>query len=114
RNSAAAVLGGVNEFVSSNNGQLPTSCSAGTDGTVTFNGATGTTSSTARVQSGYTVTCDNATPWAMPGGTGQIVVAIGVKCNNNSFATAGTNRAYSAGFRIETSSSGTATQCVES
>ncbi len=111
RNSAAAMLGGVNEYVSNNNGQLPTGCSAfGADGTVTF---LALTPSTAIVQAGYTGACSGAT--VLPATTGVINIRFGFKCNAafNDVGTA-TNRAYIALYRIETGSATTAGQCIES
>lgn len=111
RNSAAAVLGGVSEFVSNNNGQLPTNIGpAAADGTVPITGGAGTNSVTAKVQAGYTV----SNGAAMPGGTGSIVVYLNHKCNGNAFNATTVNRAYAAGFLIEGSGSTTPTQCVES
>lgn len=112
RNSAAAVLGGINDFVSNNNGQLPTTIGpAAANGTVPITGPAGTTAAEARVQAGFTV----GNGAAMPGGTGAIVIYLNRKCNGNAFAAAATNRAYAAGFLVETTGGGgTAPQCVES
>jgi prepilin-type N-terminal cleavage/methylation domain-containing protein len=108
RNSAASVLGGVNEFVSNNNGQMPTTVTSA-NGTVTITGGAGTSQVQIQIQGGHTAT--NGT--AMPGGTGQIVVYFNRKCNGNAFAGAATNRAVAAGFLAEGSGSNP-TQCVES
>lgn len=112
RNSAAAVLGGINDFVSNNNGQLPTTIGpAGTNGVVPITGPVGTNAAEARVQAGYTV----ANGTTMPTGTGAMTVYLNRKCNGSAFAAAPTNRAYAVGFLVETTGGGgTAPQCVES
>lgn len=109
RNDAGNVLSGVGEYISANNGNLPTSISSATDGTVTFSGGTGTNSTQAKVQPGTSVS--NGT--SMPTATNTIVVYLNRKCNGNAFASSATNRAYAAGFVIETGG-GTAGQCTES
>lgn len=109
RNSAAAVLGGVSEFNTNNNGQSPTTITSAADGTVTISGGLGTSPATAKVQPGYTV----ANGTAMPGATGAITVYLNRRCNGNTFAAAPTNRAVAAGFLIEGGSTNP-TQCVES
>jgi prepilin-type N-terminal cleavage/methylation domain-containing protein len=109
RNSAASVLGGVSEFVSNNNGQMPTGVATAADGTVTITGGAGSSQVQIKIQGGHTAV--NGT--AMPGGTGAIVVYFNRKCNNNAFAAAATNRAVAAGFLVEGSGSNP-TQCVES
>jgi prepilin-type N-terminal cleavage/methylation domain-containing protein len=109
RNSAASVLGGVGEYVSNNNGQLPTTITTATDGTVTISGASGTSSNTIKIQAGHTAT--NGT--TMPNATGNITIYFNRKCNGNSFDTNASSRAYAAGYRIESGSSNP-TQCVES
>jgi prepilin-type N-terminal cleavage/methylation domain-containing protein len=109
RNDAAVVLGGVNEFVANNNGQLPTGVATAADGTVTLSGAAGTSNVTTKVKAGTVAT--NGT--AMPGSTGNITVYFNRKCNGNAFDTVVTNRAVAAGFLVEGGSS-TPAQCVES
>jgi prepilin-type N-terminal cleavage/methylation domain-containing protein len=115
RNSAAAVLGGVNEFVSNNSGQMPTTVATAADGTVTISGGGGTSQVQINIQGGHTVT--NGT--AMPGGTGAITVYFNRKCNGNAFAGAVTNKAVAAGFLVETGVTGKGgsdgvPQCVQS
>ncbi len=109
RNNAGSVLGGVNEFVSNNNGQLPTGIATAADGTVTISGGAGTSAVTTKIKAGTTAI--NGT--AMPANTGSIVVYLDRKCNGNAFAAAATPRAYAAGFLVE-SGAGTPTQCQES
>jgi len=109
KNSASAILAAVSEFENNNNGQIPTTVTVGTDGTVTISGSATTTSSTAKVQGGYTVT----TGTAMPTQTGSFVVNVGYKCLGNAFDTTKTPRAVSIGFLVESGGS-TPTQCVES
>ena len=109
KNSAAAVLAGVSEYQNNNNGQMPTTVSApAADGTVTISGASGTASSSAKVQPGY----DVALGTAVPNQTGSIIVRLNVKCLNNSFGAA-TPRAIAVGYTIETGGT-PAPQCVES
>lgn len=109
RNTAANILGGVDEFENNNNGQPPTGVTIAADGTVTVSGGAGTSPSTIKVQGGYTA----ALGTAMPGTTGAFVVNIGHKCNNNAFDTTATPRAVSIGYLVETGG-GTAQQCTES
>lgn len=109
RNDVGNVLSGVSEYVSANNGNLPTTISSATDGTVTYSGAAGTNATTAKVQPGTAV----ASGTTMPTATGTITVYLNRKCNGSAFATTATNRAYAAGFLIETGS-GTSGQCSDS
>lgn len=117
RNSAAALLGGINDFVSNNNGQLPDTCTL-TGNTVSITSsvvpAPATNPAEAKVQAGYTVNCKNqVVPPAMPATTGNIQVWIGGKCTGNTFGSP-TPRAYAAGFAIEANGGAPASQCVES
>ena len=106
RNDAASVLGGVNEYVTNNNGALPTAVTAAADGTVTI--GTGTNTSTIKIRGGTNV----AVGTAMPTNTGTITVYLNRKCNGNAFAGSQTNRAVAAGFLVETSGISTQPQCV--
>jgi prepilin-type N-terminal cleavage/methylation domain-containing protein len=113
RNSAAAMLGGINDFVSNNNGLQPANGGCVLTGnTVAITGAAGTTPAEAKVQGGYTVNCNTAA--TMPTTTGNIQIRLNAKCNGNTFDTASTPRAYSAGFMIEANGGAPVAQCVES
>lgn len=111
RNNAGVVLGGVGEFVANNNGQMPTTVATAADGTVTISGAGGTTASTVKIKAGNTATQGTV----MPTTTGNITVYFNRKCNaaGNGFDTVVSNRAYAAGFVVE-SGSGLPPQCQES
>lgn len=112
KDAAAAILGGVTEFQNNNGGANPTGVSLDSAGTtLTINGGGGSVSAEVKIQGGYTVAVDTS----MPSGTGALVLNIGHKCNGNTgFASASTPRAVSIGYRVETGTSGTATQCTES
>lgn len=109
KNTAANILGAVNEFENNNNGQTPTGVTIAADGTVTVSGGAGTSSSTTKVQGGYTASVGTA----MPATTGTFVINVGHKCNGNAFDTASTPRAVGIGYLVETGG-GTAAQCTES
>lgn len=109
KSTASSVLGAVNEFQNNNNGQLPTGVAAA-NGTVTVTGATGTASSTAKIQGGYTVALGTTVPTT----PGDFTVYLNRKCNNNAFNTVATPRSVAIGYSIETSSTAVAAQCVES
>ena len=112
RSSAAALLGGVSEFVSNNNGQQPTNCNLiGNDVTFTSS-VTGTNTSTARVQGGYTVAC--GTTVTQPTVNGTLNVRFSAKCTGNNLSTTTTNRAVAVGFVVESGSATNPPQCVES
>ena len=110
RNDVGSVLSGVNEYVSANNGNLPTTIASATDGVVTYSNplSPGSNTTQAKVQPGTSV----ANGTSMPPSTSSIVIYLGRKCNGNAFAGTPTNRTYSAGFLIETGSGNTA-QCTE-
>ncbi len=113
KNDVATVVGGMNEFASNNNGALPADICSDTAGTVraVATGTCNTASSPeiAKVRGGVSV----ADGTAMPTATNTIVVNLNIKCNGTAFATTATNRAFAAGFLVETSG-GTSTQCQES
>lgn len=110
KNSASAILGAVSEFSNNNNGLVPDTVAVDAAGKVTVSSTTsGTTPSTAKVQSGFTA----STGTAMPTDTGKFVVYTNRNCNGNAFSSSATPRAVAIGFLIETGS-GTAPQCVES
>ncbi len=109
KNAASNILGAVSEFQNNNNGQLPTNVSSADDGTVNVTGASGTASSQAKIQAGYTASRGSS----MPSEPGTFVVNLGYKCNNNAFATTRTPRAASIGYVVENGSGTTAAQCTE-
>jgi prepilin-type N-terminal cleavage/methylation domain-containing protein len=109
RNDVGNILSGVGEFVSNNNGQLPTTVACAPDGTVTLSGASTTQPNTTKVRP--QTTCAAATTF--PGGIGAINVAFNNKCNGNTGITPSV-RSYAALFRVESGSSTNPTQCVES
>lgn len=112
KNAVSAVLGGISEFGSNNNGQLPTAVTVDAAGVVTISGAAGTTAATATIQGGYTVTVGTTMPAA--GTTGAMTVYLNRQCNGNAFAAAATNRAVAIGYNIETGNAATANQCQTS
>src|SRR5690349_2606610 len=67
KNAASSILGAVSEYENNNNGAMPTGIAIAADGTVTVSG-TGT-SSTAKVQGGFTATASTTFPSAT-GSTG--------------------------------------------
>jgi len=99
RNDVANTLGGINEYMSANNGSLPTGVSG--TGTVTYSGVNQTTTSvqgTTQVQLGA----------AYPATTGIINIQLGNNC-----AGTGGPRNYNAKYLIE-KAGGTITQCQDS
>lgn len=112
KNAASSILGAVSEFQNNNNGAMPTDVTIDTDGTVTVKStSSGTTSSEAKVQGGFTASPSTTFPSDKT--TGKFTVAFGRKCDGNGgFKTA--NRSTAIAFYIETGSGDPATQCVES
>ena len=108
RNSAASVLGGVSEFVTNNNGQMPTTITTN-NGLVTISGAAGTANAQIRIQGGHNAV--NGT--VMPTTPGNIVIYFNRACLNNGFDTVASNRALAAGFVVEGAQTDPP-QCVES
>jgi type IV pilus assembly protein PilA len=111
KNAASSILGAISEYQNNNNGGMPTGASVAADGTVTVSGAAGTTSSSAKIQGGFTVSASTTFP-AASSGTGAFTVAFGRKCNGNTGFT-NANRSTAIAFVIE-GGSADATQCVES
>ncbi len=111
KSAASSILGAVTEFSNNNNGQLPTLVQI-TNGDVSVTGVAGSAPASAKVQSGFTASVTNTMPGA--GVTGVYAVGINRKCNGSSISGANSPRALSIGFQIETTSSATAPQCVES
>jgi len=114
RNDASSSLSGANEFVTNNNGSLPTTATvSGTD--VTFSGASGTTSNVSRVRSGTSVAVQSPAVNVVgtaASTTGSVQVITNNGCNGNTLVYKA--RAIAASFLVETSGSGTAVQCLES
>jgi prepilin-type N-terminal cleavage/methylation domain-containing protein len=111
RNQAATIFSGINDFVTNNQGVMPTTVTAtSTDANVTISGAPSTTSITVP-NGGFNVSSAATTINATPG---NITVRLNTRCNaaKDGFGAA-TNRAYSAGFSVETSGANIP-QCVES
>ena len=116
KNDASAVAGGITEFESNNNGNVPTAI-AGT-GTVSISG-TGTTTQ-AKVQGGTVVTSLAATgtvPAATGPAAGSIVVYLGHKCTASGTYTPGTagdtNTRSAAVYYSTETSSGLQQQCLD-
>jgi prepilin-type N-terminal cleavage/methylation domain-containing protein len=109
RNDAGNILAAVGEYVSNNNGQLPTDVACDADGTVHVTGTANEV--TAKVRAGTDCAADTSNP----GVTGLIHIAFNRKCDfaTNTIATTDTNRAVSAGFKVEAGGS-EPDQCVES
>ncbi|OGL30366.1 hypothetical protein A3D14_02960 [Candidatus Saccharibacteria bacterium RIFCSPHIGHO2_02_FULL_47_12] len=114
RNDASSSLSGANEFVTNNNGSLPTTATvSGTD--VTFSGASGTTSNVSRVRSGTSVAVQSPAVNVVgtaASTTGSVQVITNNGFNGNTLVYKA--RAIAASFLVETSGSGTAVQCLES
>lgn len=109
KNDASAITAAIGEFASNNDGASPTGVSQ-SGSAVTLTGATGTTSSQAKVQSNTTVTA-TGTPGTTPG---KIVMLTGSKCSaNNSFTVTASPRATAVLYNIETSG-GVAPRCIDS
>jgi len=114
KNAASGVLGAINEFQNNNNGAMPsgaTPITIANDGTVTVSG-TGATPATAKIQGGYTVSSSTTFPAVTGGTAGNFQIALGQKCNGNAFTAS--PRAVAIVYYIETSSSATAVQCIDS
>ena len=114
RNDASNMLAGANEFVTNNNGTLPTNATiSGTD--VTFSGDPGTSSNATKVRSGTGVAVQSITTTGGVGTaastTGSVRVVTNNGCNGNTLVYKA--RAIAASFLVETSGSGTAVQCLE-
>jgi len=117
RNDVASVLGGVSEFITNNNGSLPTTITtSGTDVTI-HSTVAGTSDVTAKVKDGTAVSNGTAMPTCPAGGTcqtGTIVVYLNRKCTNNAFSATATPRAVAAGYLVEGANGNTTNQCTES
>lgn len=115
RSAASGILAAVNEYSTNNNGQLPTTVSVAADGTVTVQGAAGTSPSQAKVQAGYVASFVDGSSGTctMPASTGTYVVCGQQNCNGNAFSGTTTKRAVSIGFLVESGSTNPA-QCIQS
>lgn len=103
KNDASAIVSGVGEFASNNDGATPTAAGSNASGsTVSIGGGGTTTAATAKIQSSTTVTF-TGTPGT---DSGHIVVLFGQKCNaNNGFGVTAAPRSTAVLYNIETSGS---------
>lgn len=108
KSDVQALLGGISEFSSNNNGKFPTSV-AGSNGDVVINNGTGagTATQTTKISGSTAVTTVTVVPTSVP--NGAIQVRLGARCD----ATAST-RAVAAYYSTETSGSGQNLQCQDS
>lgn len=119
KDDAAAILAGVGDYASDNDGSLPTTIAVTTAPTYALSGAAGTVSSDVKL-SHYTaanVTFDTAAAGtAIPTGTittDKLVIDENSTCGTSSTAVAGSTGAYAVVFTIE-SGSGYVQQCLGS
>ena len=97
RSDVSTTLAAVNEFITNNNGKMPTRASTA-NGVVTISGATGTSSSQANVRGTTTVRNGTAAPGATT--TDTVILVFGSKCNGNVLG-ATSARAVAALFNVE-------------
>lgn len=111
KNDASAIVAGVSEFSSNNDGQIPTAAaSSQAAATITIGGAAGTTAVEAKVQGSTTVNFAG-TPGDAPG---TITVRYGQKCvNATSFGLSDNVRSTAVLYNIETPSA-VAPRCIDS
>jgi prepilin-type N-terminal cleavage/methylation domain-containing protein len=114
RNDAASVLAGVNDFISNNNGNLPTGPASQTGPTLTITGVPGTNATEAKVRGGTIVQISTGNCGAAAPAQGTVDAHTGCKCNTAGTAMTAAARAIAAQFVTETTSALTATQCIES
>ena len=100
KNGASAVLAGVSEFVSNNDGKLPTEIEANDTGTVTISGTDGSTQSTVKVKSGLTAGVNDNDQ--------DINIQLKKKCPDTE-----DSRSYSAVIKLETGSGNTNNSCID-
>jgi len=112
KNDVQNVVGGVSEYSGANNGALPTGIVSDDTGTVTYSGATGTNSTTIKVQPGTDVAVSPGAPSASSLQPGQVRVVLKSKCDGNT-AVKSNSRAVAAFYLIETTGD-PALQCTES
>ena len=115
KNDASALAGGVSEFSSNNEGQLPTpGGSNNASGTVTINNASGTPA-TAKVQGSTAVHFEaTGSPTAANYAVGNIDVDFGYKCTNSTgAAVTGSPRSTAVIYSVETATS-SSPKCIDS
>ena len=103
KNDASSVVGGINEFVSNNDGTFPTTISG--TGTVAVSGGGGTTATNAKVNGSTTVSTVTAAPTSIT--TGVVQVLVGKNCAGTS-----SPRAAAIYYAVE-SSSATVVKCLD-
>jgi prepilin-type N-terminal cleavage/methylation domain-containing protein len=114
RNDAANMLAGVNDFISNNNGSLPTGAT-NTAPVISITGIAGSNATEAKVRGGTQVSLATGGCGAGPGALGTIAVHTGCKCTQAATASQVAARAIVAQFQTETTSAGgVADQCIES
>lgn len=101
KNDASSVVGGINEYVSNNDGSFPTAVA----GTGTVNVSGGGTATNAKVNGSTTVSTVTTAPTSIT--TGVIQVMIGKNC-----AGTASPRAAAVYYAVE-SSSATAVKCLD-
>ena len=101
KNDASSVVGGINEYVSNNDGSFPTAVA----GTGTVNVSGGGTATNAKVNGSTTVSTVTTAPTSIT--TGVIQVLIGKNC-----AGTASPRAAAVYYAVE-SSSATAVKCLD-
>ncbi len=114
KNDASAIVAGVSEFASNNDGAIPTappSSKAAGSSTVTLSSSVGSpTAATAKVQGSTAVTFTGT-----PSGAGTIVVRFGQKCTNStSFGLTPSQRSTAVLYNIEGSGGTVAPRCIDS
>ena len=115
RSDAASVLAGVNEFITNNNGSLPTTASVPVEGSgdVVITGAAGSNPTDAKVRSGITIgwAADFDDP-SNPAGA-NITVRMETICNSSGTAAINSSgQAFAATFSIE-GASGNIGRCIQ-
>lgn len=112
KNDAANVVGAMSDSVSNSNGRLPTAVACDiTSGVVTV---TNTANTEGKIRGGTTCTAlVNGVP-ATPTATGTINTGTNAACNNTGNGAVARPRAIVALFLVETGSTTTAVQCIES
>lgn len=112
RNAAAATVGAINEFISNNNGAMPTTFAVATS-TLTLSGAAGTTATTVGASSIYTTYSNPAALPASPPANATadtLSIYTNATCNGNALAAGTSTRQFVAFFPVEPSGNG----CVAS
>lgn len=104
KNDASALAGGISEYASNNDGQLPASL-AQSGATVTI-GATGTNQSEAKVNSSTTVTTTKGAPATYTAGT--LYWNTGTTCSGTT-----TSRAATVYYYVESTGSSHVAKCVD-